>query len=128
MGVENLSVFKPWMRSDTQEWIVQMENRIADMRYYLDEASKWLMFHGYNRSDIMIACFTMTCVWVASMRNEQITNTEIMDLIGASSYDLDLGNQIFELSPRYKLWDIEEIWHHVVRQYDDPDYHPQKAE
>lgn len=119
---------KPWSRNDTQEWIAQMENRVADMQYYLEEALLWLTTYGYHHPHITIACLTMTCVWVANMRNETITSHEIMEIIGAPTDNLELSNDIFELSPQYQGWDIEEIWYHVIRQYDDPDYHPQKPD
>lgn len=116
---------RPWSRNDTQEWIAQMETRVADMQYYLGEALLWLASQGYCRPEITIACLTMTCVWVSNMRNEQITAHEIMEMIGASTEDAKTPNSIFELAPQFKGWDIEEIWYHTVRQYDDPDYHPQ---
>ena len=128
MGAENLFVSKPWLRNDTQEWIAQMENRVADMQYYLEEASLWLSVQGFCRPEIMIACFTMTCVWVAHLRGEQITSHEIMELIGASTEDISMKNYVFELAPNYQEWQIEEIWYHVVRQYDDPNYHPQQPD
>lgn len=126
--VESRSMSKPWLRGDTQEWIAQMENRVADMQYYLEEALLWLASQGYCRPEITIACLTMTCVWVSNMRNEKITAHEIMEIIGASTEDAQTPNSIFELAPQFKEWNIEEIWYHVIRQYDDPDYHPQKPD
>lgn len=119
---------RPWMRENTQEWIAQMENRVADMQYYLQEALLWLALNGYNRPEITVACLTMTCVWVAHMRNECITSHEIMELIGAETDEVNTPDDIFELSSDYKSWQIEEIWYHVIRQYDDPNYHPQQPE
>jgi len=117
---------KPWIREDTKEWITQMENRVQDMQYYLEEAILWLSVHGYHHPDMTIACLTMTCVWVANMRNEPITAHEIMEMIGADTEEVEIKDDIFELAPNYHGWEIEEIWYHVIRQYDDPDYHPQQ--
>ena len=35
-----------WSRDDTKEWIVQLENRIEDIDYYLNRTVEWCETNG----------------------------------------------------------------------------------
>lgn len=32
---------KPWTREDTHKWVIQLENRLEDIGYYLKRTLEW---------------------------------------------------------------------------------------
>lgn len=73
---------KPWTREHTQEWIAQLENRIEDFKFYMNETVNWCANNNIYTESQVTSCLVMSLIWTSQMRNESISNREIMELIG----------------------------------------------
>jgi hypothetical protein len=108
---------KPWRREDTKDWIAQMENRVEDHDYYIEQTMQWLDNREIHDQDIMYGCLIMTVIWVSYMRNEQITQKEVFEILGLKNWDqgtdnyYDLGKELQDLDHEQLLEKIASRFH-----------------
>lgn len=107
---------KYWSREDTQHWISQLENRIEDIDYYLKRTIEWCELHGIYEDKRVFVCAMMTVVWVSNMRDEPVSRREAFELLGIDDWDL-VPDEEFELSPKYKDYDLEDLLYTVTRSF-----------
>ena len=99
---------KPWSREDTRDWIAQLELRVEDIDYYLNETVSWLENHDVERDEVCFACAMMTLVWVAYQRSEPITRWELMEILGVKDYHY-MPDEELELGVKYRSMDLDGV-------------------
>ena len=99
---------KPWSRDDTRDWIAQLELRVEDIDYYLNETVQWLENHDVERDEVCFACAMMTLVWVAYQRSEPITRWELMEILGVKDYHY-MPDEELELGVKYRSMDLDGV-------------------
>ena len=104
---------KPWSREDTRDWIAQLELRVEDIDYYLNETVSWLENHDVERDEVCFACAMMTLVWVAYQRSEPITRWELMEILGVKEY-YSMPDEEIELGERYRNMDLENMLESIL--------------
>jgi uncharacterized protein (UPF0305 family) len=107
---------KPWTRDCTQEWIVQLENRIEDIDYYLNQTVEWCETNDVYDDQIVFACAVMTVVWVSHMRGEPLSKREALEIVGISDAD-SVEDQEYCLSDSFQDYDHEELLEAVVSRF-----------
>jgi hypothetical protein len=91
---------KPWTREDTKCWFESVEDRLEDIKVYLDRTIHWCENnYVYDERTVFTCCF-LTCVWVSQLRGEDITYIELMELMGVAEAH-SLEEKIFELDIEY---------------------------
>lgn len=94
---------KYWSREDTQYWIAQLENRVEDIDYYLNRTVEWCENNGVWDDEKVFALAFVTVLWVANMRNEEVSRREIYELLGVEDFEdaedlvMNLGNRLGQL-------------------------------
>lgn len=111
---------KYWTRDDTKEWIAQLEHRLEDIDYYLEQTAHWCDEYGIEDDRTVFMCSFLTCVWVSHMRGEPITFTELMELLGVEEWECD-EDKIYELDARYADLDHHELLEKTVEKLGDDD-------
>ncbi len=109
-------MIKYWSREDTQHWISQLENRIEDIDYYLKQTVEWCELHGIYEDKRVFVCAMMTVVWVSHMRDEPISRREAFEILGIDDWHL-IPDEEFELGPKYKDYDLEDLLYSVTRSF-----------
>jgi len=104
---------KPWSREDTRDWIAQLELRVEDIDYYLNETVSWLEDHDVERDEVCFACAMMTLVWVAYQRSEPITRWELMEILGVKEY-YSMPDEEIELGEKYQNMDLENMLESIL--------------
>ncbi len=99
---------KPWTRDDTKDWISQVENRIEDFQYYLDQTNDWCEKNQISDSQHLLIFYVMTCVWVSWMRDESITEKELFEILGISIEPL-AEEKMYEFNPSAAVCDHEDL-------------------
>lgn len=99
---------KPWSRDDTRDWIAQLELRVEDINYYLNETVQWLENHDIERDEVCFACAMMALVWVAYQRSEPITRWELMEILGVKDYT-SMPDEEIELGEIYRNLDLDQV-------------------
>ena len=116
---------KYWSRDDTKEWIVQLEHRVQDIDYYLNKTLEWCEDYGVEDNHVVFMCSFLTCIWVSHMRGEEITFTELMEMLGVQEWESD-EEKIYQLDDRWGDLDFHDFLEQVVEKYngidDDEDY------
>lgn len=108
---------QPWTRTDTQDWITQLTNRVEDTKYYLHRTLDWCENHCvYDDRKIFMMSF-LTCVWVSNMREESITYRELMEILGVEEFD-EVLDKIYDLGPKYVGLDHEQLLHQILADFD----------
>lgn len=97
-----------WTRVDTREWIRQIESRLEDMQYYLTRTQDWCEQYGVDDGKTFFMCNFLTCVWVSQLRGEDITFSEMMEILGVDEWECD-EEKIYELDPEYSALEHEEL-------------------
>lgn len=113
---------RPWTRDDTKEWITQLEHRLEDIDYYLKRTSDWCDEYGIDDDRLVFLCSFLTCVWVSAMREEPITYTELMEMLGVDEYEVE-EDKIYELGEKFLELDHDELLEKAVEVFNstDPD-------
>ena len=104
---------KPWSREDTRDWIAQLDLRVEDINYYLNETVQWLENHDEERDEVCFACAMMTLVWVAYQRSEPITRWELMEILGVKEYE-SMPDEELELGEQYRSLDLEQVLESIL--------------
>jgi hypothetical protein len=107
---------RPWTRDHTKEWIAQLENRIEDIDYYLNQAIAWCEERGIYDDQIVFACASMTVIWVSHMRNEPISKREMYELIGIKDW-YKVEDLEYSLGPQWDGYDLEALLEEVVNKF-----------
>jgi len=111
----------PWTRDKTRDWINKVESRLDDFDYYIKRSTEWCENNGVFDTQKILMCNLITCIWVASMRNEQITFQELVELMGLSSTDDIQADKVYEVCEIFQNLDHEEILQILVTKTSDPD-------
>ena len=109
---------KPWTRDDTKSWIEALEDRLADISFYLDRTTKWCEDNYIDNEKTIFMCCFLTCIWVSQMRGESITFLELMELLGVDDGE-GFEEKIYELDPQYLDLDHEELLEKAVAKLGD---------
>ena len=114
---------KYWSRDDTKEWINQLEHRVDDIDYYLDRTLAWCDEYGIDNQRVIFMCSFLTCVWVSQVRGEQITFTELMEMLGVSEWEAsdDVEEKVYELDDCYADLDHHELLERAVQKLSHDD-------
>ena len=108
---------KPWTREDTQYWIAQLENRIEDIEFYINYTKNWLEDRDFDNPYMIVTCLIVTALWVSSMRDEDITQREILEIIGIKDW-YKAEDLVFGLNKSYVGLELEEILNIAVSNFD----------
>lgn len=111
---------KPWTRADTQEWITQLEHRLEDIDYYLKRTTDWCEEYGIDDDRLVFLCSFLTCIWVSSLRDEPISYTELMELLGVEEYEIE-EDKIYELGEKFLDLDHNELLERAVEVFNNTD-------
>lgn len=107
---------KTWTRDDTKEWILQLENRLEDIDYYLQRTVEWCGNYGiWNDEHVFILSF-MTVIWVSNMRLEPVSKKEIFEIVGISGWE-EMIDQEYSLGAEYHNLDFEEMLNLVASKF-----------
>lgn len=104
-----------WTREDTHDWVIQLENRLDDMSYYLGKTLDWCDNNGIYQDQTVFVCSFMTCVWVSHMREEPITYKELVDILGIE--DPGAPDKIYQLGPKFCDLDHEEMLRLAIAKF-----------
>ena len=107
-----------WTRSDTQEWIIQIQHRIEDIDYYIMRTVEWCERNGIWADEKVIACMVVTVLWVSHMRNEEISRKEIFEILGFPDEDKP-EDGIYQLNAQMLGKELEELLDDVIRAFGD---------
>lgn len=107
-----------WQRSDTYDWMVQLENRIEDMHYYLEFTVDWCEQHEVTDNETAFACALMALVWVSYQRDERISKREALEILQIVDWQ-DVPDEEFQLSECYWNLSLDELLHCVLKRRDD---------
>jgi hypothetical protein len=110
-----------WSRNDTKEWITQLEHRIKDIDYYLDRTVTWCEEYGIDDNKVVFMCSFLTCIWVSRLRDEPITFTELMEMLGVEDWE-SKEEKIYELDDRWAELDHHEFLEQVVEKFNEDDF------
>lgn len=97
-----------WSRDDTRDWIVQLENRISDVNYYLQQTVNWCQTNDVVSDRAVFVASFMTVLWVSSMRNESISYNEALELLGLKHLEQAI-DRVYELGAIYNGIDHEDL-------------------
>lgn len=104
---------KPWTREDTRDWIAQLELRVEDLNYYLNETVRWCEEHNVLDDRRVFACSMMAALWVTWQRNESISRWELMEVLGVRDWN-SFPDEEVELGLRFHGLDLEEVLEQVA--------------
>jgi hypothetical protein len=108
---------KPWLREDTRDWLAQVEHRIEDIDYYLNRTLDWCENNGVYRDEQVFMCSFLTCVWVCSMRNEQVSYNELLEILGLETHSILEADRLYDLGPMFENLDHEEMLNLAVKNF-----------
>lgn len=106
---------KPWTREDTQFWVAQLEHRIEDIDYYLQQTVEWCENNDIYRDDAVFACALMTVLWVSTQRGEPLSKREAMEILGVDCWEL-MEDEEFILDKKYLETDLEVLLEQVCQK------------
>jgi hypothetical protein len=98
----------PWTREDTKCWIESVEDRLEDIKVYLDRTTQWCEDNYVGDERTIFMCCFLTCIWVSQLRGEDISYIELMELLGVGSL-ASQEEKIFELDIEYLGLTHEEL-------------------
>lgn len=105
-----------WSRDRTQEWIGQLENRLEDIDYYLNQTIEWCETNDIYDDQMVFACAVMTVVWVSHMRGEPLSRREALEIVGIADADT-VDDYEYNLVDEFHDYDHEELLAAVVSRF-----------
>lgn len=119
-GAERVSMYKPWTRDDTKEFIHIIESRIEDIDYYLKRTVEWCEKHEVVENKRVIMCCLVTCIWVSSMRNEAISFQELIEYVGIEDdyEDLITMDKVYKVCKEFQDLEHEEVLQMLINKAD----------
>lgn len=109
-------MYKPWARTDTRDFIHKVESRIEDIDYYLKRTVEWCEQNGIWENKRVLMCCLVTCIWVASMREEVISFQEIVEIVGLEDFENNTADKIYGITKEFQSLDHEEILTMLINQ------------
>jgi hypothetical protein len=109
---------KYWSREDTQYWIVQLENRVGDIDYYLQRTLEWCENNGVWDQEKIFSLTFVTVLWVCNMREENVSRQEIYEMLGIKDWD-NIEDAVMELGDRLSSLDFEDMLTLVANTLDE---------
>ena len=106
-----------WTRQDTRNWISQLERRMADIKYYLDQTLDWCEDNDICDDRYIFILSFMTCIWVCNMRSESIAYSEILDILGVKHSEI-VEDKTYDLGSNFEGLDHEELLVAVLKSTD----------
>lgn len=107
---------KPWTREDTQIWISQLENRVEDIRFYVDHTIHWCDQRYITEEELLTACIMVTILWVCMMRQESASRREVMELLGISNW-ADVDDLEYMLDDRFQDMELDDVLEVVLEKF-----------
>lgn len=102
-----------WSRESTKNWISSVQNRIEDIDFYLKRTVEWCESNNVYEDERVFGLALITVLWVCYMRDEEITQNEIFEILGVDiPEDIVLNDRIF-LGPLFEGMELEDILEHV---------------
>jgi hypothetical protein len=108
---------KYWSRQDTKNWVAQLEDRIDDISHYLEKTMEWCDDLEIDNEKVVFMCNFLTCIWVSQLRGEQITFTELMEMMGIEVVELQ-EEKFYELDAEYVNLTHKELLERAVKTFD----------
>jgi hypothetical protein len=105
-----------WSREDTQHWIAQLENRLEDIHYHLNQTVEWCEERGVYNDQAVFACAVMTVIWVSYMRDEPLSKREVLEIVGVTDY-YNAEDQEYVLGEQFQDLDLEELLEMVAERW-----------
>jgi hypothetical protein len=103
-----------WSREKTKDWISSIRHRVEDIDHYLGKTVEWCEAQGIYDDDRVFGLALITVLWVCHMRDEEITQEEIFEILGVKvPEDVVLNDRIF-LGPLFEGLELEEILQEVA--------------
>lgn len=114
-AVEKVLVSKPWSRWDTKLWINQLENRIEDIDYYLNQTVEYCEANNIINNESVFTLSFLTVLWVSYMREEPISRREIFEILNIQNWE-DLPDSPVELGKKLADFDLQDLLNLVSKQ------------
>lgn len=109
---------RPWSRSDTQDWISQVECRLDDITYYIKQTLAWCEDNNVDEQRDIFTCCFITVIWVSNMREEPITYKELLEILGFPDQGFS-HDKLYDLGPQFRNLDHEEILRLIAGRFDN---------
>lgn len=105
---------KYWSRDNTKDWIMQIELRLEDIHFYLNQTAAYCdQYQIYKNSEVLTLSI-MTCIWVSAMRDEKISLSEVIDIL---NLDMEIhSDKTYDLNSDMASLDFEDMLDLVRRQ------------
>jgi hypothetical protein len=111
---------KYWSRQDTKNWVEQLEDRIDDIAHYLDKTIEWCEENDIENEKTVFMCSFITCIWVSQLRDEPITFTELMEMMGIDMVEIE-EEKFYELDAKYINLTHQELLEQAVITFENDD-------
>lgn len=108
VAVAKALMYKAWSRTDTQDWINQVTNRIEDIDYYLGRTVEYCEANGIWDDIKVFSISFVVVVWVCHMREEEVTRQEILELLGMEHFN-QAEDAVMNLGKHLADKDFEEL-------------------
>lgn len=115
VAVGKASVSKHWNIYDTKLWINQLENRIEDIDYYLNQTVNYCEANNIINNETVFTLSFLTVLWVSYMREELISRREIFEILCIKDWE-DLPDAPVELGAKLSDFDLQELLSVVSKQ------------
>jgi len=106
---------KHWSIYDTKLWINQLENRIEDIDYYLNQTIKYCEDNDIINNETVFTLSFLTVLWVSYMREEPISRREIFEILCIKDWE-DLPDSPVELGAKLADFDLQDLLNLVSKQ------------
>lgn len=113
--VEKVLVSKHWSMWDTKLWVNQLENRIEDIDYYLNQTVQYCEANNIINNETVFTLSFLTVLWVSYMREEPISRREIFEILCIKDWE-DLPDAPVELGAKLADFDLKELLDVVSKQ------------
>ena len=106
---EKVLMYSPWTRDNTKDFIHRVESRIEDLNYYLKRTVEWCENNGVFENKRILMCCLISCIWVSSMREEEISFKEIVEIIGLEEFEDSNLDKVYDICQEFRNLEHEEI-------------------
>jgi hypothetical protein len=110
-----VSMSKHWNIYDTKLWINQLENRIEDIDYYLNQTVKYCEDNNIINNETVFTLSFLTVLWVSYMREEPISRREIFEILCIKDWE-NLPDSPVELGAKLADFDLQDLLNLVSKQ------------
>lgn len=117
--MEKVLMYSPWTRNDTKDFIHRIESRIEDIDYYLKRTVEWCENNGVWENQRVLMCCLISCIWVSSMREENISFQEIVEIVGLRDFEDTSLDKIYGICEEFRSLEHEEILQMLIDKTGD---------